>query len=76
MRDKRRGGGTTGEGEGIDLSRLNSHPLPFILIISLESRFIDMSTIALCLKKREDPLGEDLQADQADHSGRFDPRLV
>ena len=61
---------------GIDLSRLNSHLLPCNSIISLESRLIYMSTIALCLKKREDLLGEDLQANQTHHSGRFDPRHI
>jgi hypothetical protein len=32
--------------------------------------------ITLCLKKRDDLLGEDLQPDQTHHLGRFDPRLV
>jgi hypothetical protein len=65
-----------GEGEGIVSPLLNSHYLLLILIINRESRFIYLSTIALCLKKRQDLLGEDLQADQTHHSRRFDPRLI
>jgi len=64
-----------GRGDSLAAPKL-SFLAPLFSLLAQKSRFIYMSTFALCLKKSQGPLREDLQPDQADHTRRFDPRPI